>query len=253
MQSASDTLADQADNLRQSVTSAAQDAKNAVSSRVEALSQSATETLHDTRDRVSGALRDTTDMARDSARQVADSARQVAEGARQMASDAVDTIGESYRSGVETIARTGDEMAETLHRTKDNLMEAIESHPLIVGGIGLVLGAIVASAMPVTRTENELFGRSSDELKSRARDMASMATDSLNVAKDAAVDVYQDSVKTVQERGLSPEVASEAVKNAGQKVKELVNQASDALNAQPEGNDQSKRKGDNEKPAPRLS
>jgi gas vesicle protein len=102
----------------------------------------------------------------------------------------------------------------------------MERHPLLVGGIGLLIGAVIASALPVSQAENRLFGDASDDLKNRARDVAS---DGLEVAKTAAESVYQESVSRIQEDGLSPEVVRQTVKGVGDKVKNVVQQAADAL------------------------
>jgi len=48
----------------------------------------------------------------------------------------------------------------------------MENHPFVVAGLGLLAGAVIASALPVSEAENRVFGDTSDDLKNRARDVA---------------------------------------------------------------------------------
>jgi gas vesicle protein len=144
---------------------------------------------------------------------------------------ATEAVSGTYRSGIDAASRAGDQVSESFRQSKESLFETMESHPFLVGGVGLVIGAVIASALPVSHAENRLFGDSSDDLKNRARDMAS---EGLEVAKTAAQDVYQESVSRAQEGGLSPELVRQTVKGVGDKVKNVVQQAADALDEKPE-------------------
>jgi hypothetical protein len=95
-----------------------------------------------------------------------------------------------------------------------------------MGGVGLLVGAVIASALPVTHAENRLFGDTSDDIKNRARDIAS---EGLHVATAGAHDVYHESVSRAQEQGLSADVVRQTVKDMGEKVKDVVEQVSEAL------------------------
>lgn len=57
----------------------------------------------------------------------------------------------------------------------DDLVREVEKHPLVAGGVGLLIGALFAASLPRSRVENELFGEASDELKSRASEAVSNA------------------------------------------------------------------------------
>jgi gas vesicle protein len=144
---------------------------------------------------------------------------------------ATEAVSATYRSGIDAASRTGDQLSETFRQSKKSVFESIEGHPFLVGGVGLLIGAVVASALPVSQAENRLFGDTSDDLKNRARDMAS---EGLGVAKTAAQGVYQESVSRAQQGGLSPEVIRQTVKGVGDKVKNVVQQAADALDEKPE-------------------
>jgi len=199
---ASSQVAQAVGGLKEKVADATADAKAAVNSGVDAI-----------RSRAAAAINDTANTA------------------TETMTAASKTVAATYRSGIEAASRTGDQLTDSFRQSKDSLIETIESHPFLVGGVGLLIGAVIASALPVTQTENRLFGDSSDDLKDRARDMAS---EGMEVAKTAAQDVYQKSVSRVQEEGLSPEVVRQTVKGIGDKVKNVVGQAANALVEKPE-------------------
>jgi hypothetical protein len=144
---------------------------------------------------------------------------------------ASEAVAATYRSGVDAASRTGAQVTESFRQSKDSLFETMEGHPFIVGGVGLLIGAVIASALPVTQTENRLFGDSSDDLKKRAHDLTS---EGLEVAKEAAQDIYEESVSRVQQEGLSPDLVRQTVKGVGEKVRNVVGQAADALEEKPE-------------------
>ena len=206
VQDASSHLADAVEGLKEKVSNAAEDAKSSVSSSLGAM-----------RSRAAAAISDTTDAARTTA--------------SDTMTAATEAVSATYRSGIDAASRTGDQLSESFRQSKESLFETIESHPFLVGAVGLLIGGVIASALPVTQTENRLFGDTSDDLKNRARDMAS---DGLQVAKTAAQDVYQESVSRAQEQGLSPEVVRQTVKGVGDKVKNVVEQAATALDEKSE-------------------
>jgi gas vesicle protein len=205
-QDASSNLSHAAEGLKEKVMDAAAQAKSGVSSGVDAV-----------RSRAAAAINDT-----------AASARAAASDTMTAATDAVSA---TYRSGIDAASRTGDQLGETFRQSKENLFESIEKHPFLVGGVGLLIGAVIASALPVSQAENRLFGDTSDDLKARGRDVAS---EGLAVAKTAAQDVYQESVSRAQQEGLSPDLVRQTVKGVGDKVKNVVQQAADAMDEKPE-------------------
>jgi len=197
VQDASSKMSDAAENLKEKAASAALEAKSAVISSVNALGGRATAAIND----ASTAASDTAAAARE-------------------------TLSGTYQSGVDAAARTADQLTETFRQSKDTLLGTIENHPLVVGGIGLLIGAAIASALPVTQAENSLFGGTSDDLKNRARDMAS---EGLHVAQAAAQDVYEGSVSRAQEQGLSVDAVRRTVQDVGEKVTNVVEQARESL------------------------
>jgi hypothetical protein len=198
---ASSKLSDAVDNLKEKSASALGEAKSAITSGVNALGDRATAAITDATTSVRNATSDTVAAARD-------------------------TLSTTYQSGLAAATSAGDQLSETFTQSRDTLAQAIESHPFVVGGVGLVIGAVIASVLPVTPAENRLFGDTSDKIKNRAQDISS---EGLQVATTAAQDVYHETVSRAQEQGLSAEVVRHAVKDVGEKVRGVVEQASEAL------------------------
>jgi len=200
-QNVSFNLSHAAEGLKEKVADAAEQARTGVSEGQGAI-----------RSRAAAAVSDTTESAR--------------AAASDTVTAATEAVSATYRSGIDAASRTGDQLSESFRQSKENLFETMERHPFLVGGVGLLIGAVIASALPVSQTENRLFGDTSDDLKNRARGVAS---EGLEVAKTAVQDIYQESVSRAQQEGLSPEVVRQTVKGVGDKVKSVVQQAADAL------------------------
>ena len=196
-------------------------------------------------DQVRESVGDATDAVKDKARQASDAVQQAAgatveqlAGTAERLQAAVSSGVDSARSGVAEAAdgakramrSAGDETtaalsaargqaAQVAQGAQDSLLDAIERHPLVVGGIGLFIGAVIAAAIPGSRTEDRLLGDSSDELKSRARDLAAQGYET---ARAAAGNVYQAGKQAADEQGLSAEGVRDALHQLGEKVSTVV-------------------------------
>jgi phage-related protein len=146
------------------------------------------------------------------------------DAASDIATKVSDTMSDAYRTGVESVAQVGDQIGEFAAQTKETVVEAIESHPLAIGAVGLAIGGFIASVLPVTTVENEAFGATSDALKQRA---AKMATDAGEQLTTTAHEVYQNGVSRLQENGVTPDAARAAVRDAGDKIKQTVQQVTE--------------------------
>ena len=197
----SSSLAHAAEGLKQKVVDTAADTKVGVASGLEAI-----------RSRAGKAISDTTESAR--------------AAASNAATAATDALSATYRSGIDAASSAGDQLSRNFRQSKAGLFEAIGSHPFMVGGIGLLVGAVIASALPVTQAENRAFGDRSDDLKNRARETAS---EGLQAAKTAAQEFYQETVSRAQEQGLTPEVVRQTVQRAGEKVQNVMQATAQAV------------------------
>jgi hypothetical protein len=94
---------------------------------------------------------------------------------------------------------------------QEMLPKLVEEQPLMVGAIGLVLGAAIASAFPATRLETDLVGDASATAKEKLSALSDSAADAAKRAMSAATD-------EAGRQGLSVEVLQEKLMNAGKSV-----------------------------------
>jgi hypothetical protein len=78
----------------------------------------------------------------------------------------------AYRSAAEQAEWARRRSLDLGSRTAGQVSELAQEYPLLLGTIGLALGAAAGLMMRPTETEDELIGSYSDALKARARDMA---------------------------------------------------------------------------------
>ena len=172
----------------------------------------------------------TADAVKEKAAEVVDSARSRLQSVGTQAADAAATasnsVSSAYRESIDMAATATQQAGDSLNRGKDSVIELIERHPFIVGGVTFLIGGLVASALPVTRTENRVLGQSSDQLKDRALDIAAEGLDGAAVA---AEEVYQATVLNVKEQGLTAEAARNAVRDVAGRVGSAVDKTAAAL------------------------
>jgi hypothetical protein len=134
------------------------------------------------------------------------------------------------RSTAGTIADTGMEAARTLRnnasdatdQARKTIFQTIEQNPLLVAGLGLLLGGLIASALPRSEFEDDLVGDTSDAAKRRAQTAASQGFDA---AKGAVGEIYDETARQAEAEGLTTEGISEAAQNIGQRVRRVAEAA----------------------------
>lgn len=90
----------------------------------------------------------------------------------------------------------------------DGVSEAFARNPLIIGGIGIMTGALIAALLPMSQVEHELLGETRDELWQRAEDFGEetvqrvreAATEAAVRAVDAATGVAVESVRQLGDK-----------------------------------------------------
>jgi hypothetical protein len=149
---------------------------------------------------VSSAASSLQDLASDasaSARRAADAGLSAAQAARDAASDLTDRAGKTF-------------------------LETIEQNPLVVAGVGLLIGGLIASALPRSDVEDGLIGGASNAVKKRAQAAAGQGIDT---AKGVAGDVYDKAVRQAEAEGLTPDALGNAAQDIGQRVRRVAESA----------------------------
>ena len=159
--------------------------------------------------------------------------RETVHGARDTVSGAMDQVKEStlgFSAGAgETAANTRQQATQTAQQMKDKASRLINEQPLLVAGIGLAVGAAIAAMLPSTRLEDELLGETSDSIK---KSLGEAASEQFESAKAAAGRVAQEATSAAEREGLTPAKAAEMVRDVGDKVTRVANQAARAGEAE---------------------
>lgn len=172
------------------------------------------ERYHDTSpgmgDRMSGMARDTMDSAsgmasgvRDSVAGMASSAGGAASSARHSISDAMHGAADRAGSLGSGMRRRGMNAASGARHTFSDLLDR---EPLIVGALGLAVGAALGAFLPTTRLEEEQLGETSADLRNRAGAMAETAWDEATEAVSHAGSAIRDAA---DKEGLSTDSLAE--------------------------------------------
>jgi hypothetical protein len=125
---------------------------------------------------------------RDATARVRDAADSTSHGVRGAASSA-------YESAADTAARTADGLrdgASSLRaraaQSARGLTDTFSEQPLVLAGIGLVIGATIGALLPMSKAEDKAMGEASEEFKSRAQDAG---RDQFDRSTEVAEHAYQ--------------------------------------------------------------
>jgi len=134
------------------------------------------------------------------------------------------------RSTAGTIADTGMDAARTLRskasdasdQARKTIFQTIEQNPLLVAGVGLLFGGLIASALPRSEFEDDLVGDTSDAAKRRAQTAASQGFDA---AKGAVGEVYNETARQAEAEGLTADGIGKAAQDISQRVRRVAEAA----------------------------
>jgi hypothetical protein len=122
----------------------------------------------------------------------------------QMADMAQGAMRTARDSGGAVLNRASSLAGDGAGRVADQFGDAFERHPLAIGAIGIMAGALLAALLPTTRLEDEWLGDTRDELWQRAEDAGREAVSRVREvavrAADAAADAAAETVKTETEK-----------------------------------------------------
>jgi ElaB/YqjD/DUF883 family membrane-anchored ribosome-binding protein len=231
---------DLSDQVSQAATSATEYATDTVTRARESLGESAeqlrnagVETASVVQEEVAGKATSLRDSARtagmsisDQAKGLGDRASQFGESARVsiqgMASDATeaarDTVATTARAGQNFLDTTREQVADAGQRATRTTRETIEQHPFLVAGAGLLLGGLIASALPKLEMEEELMGDASKEARRRAHEAAARG---FEAAKGAADEIVSNVARNAEAEGLTPDGLSRGVQDVGERLQRV--------------------------------
>ena len=173
------------------------------------------------------------------AREKADDLRRRARAAASGARAGVGEMGDRARAGM---GRAGHKLSAGADRTRayasrygrrarQGFLHTLNEQPLVLGAIGLAVGAALGSALPSTERENRLMGDTRDRLKRRALEEG---REQMHKAEAAAGAAYDAAREEADRQGLTPEDGRRAFEAGRQKVERVAEAAQDAAKAEAE-------------------
>jgi hypothetical protein len=189
---------------------------------------------------------------------LADGLNQTKDGAANFANSASDSIGDIKQKAIETFAATSDAVsghaattrsflqdttggvaefgADTAYKIRDRAVETsqkatsiinqtLQRNPLLVGGLGLAIGMLIASALPQSDIEKGVLNDAGAQARKQANDLASKGFDA---AKGIAVGVIADVAEQAVREGLSTTDLNATVEDLGRRVRKVAESATGA-------------------------
>jgi hypothetical protein len=104
-----------------------------------------------------------------------------------------------------------------------NLSDLFDRQPLLLGALGLAIGAGIASSIPTTEAEKDVMGETSDFIRDTVTEKVAQVKDVADAALHEA-----------KVQGLTPRAAGEALRTLGEKVG-AIGQASTGQSGQERG------------------
>ena len=106
---------------------------------------------------------------------------------------------------------TGTKWGSTVQQS---IGELFERQPLLLGAVGIAIGAGIAASIPTTEAENKVMGGASDFVREAVSEKAAQVKEMADAA-----------VHEAKAQGLTPEAAGEALRAIGDKVGALAQAA----------------------------
>lgn len=189
------------------------------------------------RDRAGAAAGGVRDTASDMAGQAGDAVSGAYRAAADTAGSMAEDVGATARAAAERAGELGRGAREQAGRLGDSAQQGLgwllREQPLVLGALGLALGAAVGAVLPGTRTEDRLMGETSDaaaeEAKAAARQVSGRAQkaagEHLERAKSAVGETYERATARLDEAGLSAGKVGEVLGQTAREAREGVRHA----------------------------
>jgi ElaB/YqjD/DUF883 family membrane-anchored ribosome-binding protein len=161
------------------------------------------------KDRISATSHNAIDKASELGHRISDSASSVADRARNATGNVRDRISDTAASARARIGDLSHLSQDQYYRAKDGFSRMLDEQPLMVGVLGLAAGALLGAALPNTRREDRMLGRTRDDLLDKAKEVAGEQAERVKESARHVADVAKEEVKS-----MAADVAPGARKNA---------------------------------------
>jgi len=151
--------------------------------------------------------------------------RQAGNAATDAMSGAADKVRDRFDEGVayarESFSKAGSSLPgkESFAQAQSSLADMLDRQPLVVGAVGLAIGAAIAGAFRTSQLENEWVGDLSDDVKADLNTRAGAVSQSLREASDMVMaevtDTGEEAVDRVKQAAMdAADVARDKLKTS---------------------------------------
>jgi hypothetical protein len=188
----SKSVREQASNLAGPFVEPARDLASEASSRAQTAGQALKEAA-------AGALEQVTSKATDVGNTASDRLDELQDQADRGRAGLGDNVAAGAQAAKETMEQVRAKAGDALSSAPDAARETIRENLVLVGSLGVAIGAILAASLPTSRAESAVLGRSSSKVKKAA---AAAAQSGFETAKDAAFSAAEAGMRKVAEADL---------------------------------------------------
>jgi hypothetical protein len=237
--------------LTQKASDMASDAAEEASRRVDDIrtkaadiSDQTMQAMSDMRDRAGETIDRAGEALSGMARQASDQTNAIATDASQIAGHSADTIQaaasqvtgamrgaqtrvsesgrELFAAAREHLSEAGDNLSEVGQKAADTVRGSIQRNPMLIAGLGLLVGGLIASVLPKSETESNLVGEASNKVKRKAREAAAAGFES---AKSATGEIFANVAQQASAEGLTPDAMAEGAQDIRERVQRVAERA----------------------------
>jgi hypothetical protein len=120
------------------------------------------------------------------------------------ASRAAEAVSNATTGAAHAVQETGMKWGSTVQQ---NIADLFERQPLLLGAVGVAIGAGIAASIPTTAAENKVMGEASDFVRETVTEKAAQAKE-----------IADSALSEAKAQGLTPKAAGDALRAVGDKV-----------------------------------
>ena len=132
------------------------------------------------------------------------------------------TAADGKQAGQDFVASARDRLTDASQRTSRAVSNTVEQNPLLVAGVGLLLGGLIASVLPKLDAEDSLMGEASSAMKKRAHEAAARG---FEAAKGATDEIIGNVTQQARSEGLTPDDLARRAQDVGQRLQRVAERA----------------------------
>lgn len=117
---------------------------------------------------------------------------------KERLSSSKERLAENLSSARERVGQLGESARYRMEQMRGGYDSIVREQPLVLGAIGLAVGALLGAGLPRTRQEDELMGEASDRLTEKAKEAGREQIEKAKEVASAAKDTFMQDKPTSQ-------------------------------------------------------